>query len=371
LELIHHTLPLPEDDYTQFYFKDNTGFFDIETTGFSSKSNFVYLIGLIVRQMESMEIYQFFAENRREECRILNAFHEKLKDVHTLIHFNGTGFDIPFLKQREHILGLSFSWEDYATIDLYKTTAPLAGFLHLPDRKQKTLEAFLNISRKDTYTGGELIHIYRQYEKKPEESAKSLLLLHNYEDILGMTKLLPILSYSAFFHMDTPRVKTASLEEVRPYGASLPEKELQVTLEAPLPFPKQIFTEKDFFRIVCWENCAYLFIPVLEGELRFYYDNYKDYYYLPQEDMAVHKSLASFVDKSHRTKATAGTCYTRRKGLFLPQRKNWFSPCFYPGKKQELSYFEYQEGFLNDSKELCLYIKNILSLCIIYAKPSI
>lgn len=367
LEIIHHILPLPEDAVTQKYFTDKTAFFDIETTGFSPGKNFVYLIGLVTRQGNSMETCQFFAENHREEGRILTAFHEAANSVDTFICFNGLRFDVPFLKQRETHLQLSFSrdispGEDFSFLDLYRTARTLAPFLSLPNQKQKTLESFLGTERKDRYTGGELISIYRQYEKQPADEAKSLLLLHNYEDILGMAKLLPLLSYCEFLRA-VPAAESASLEETRPYGSTALQKELQILLKAPFSFPRQVFFEKDFFRLICRKESAYLSIPVLEGELLFYYDNYKDYYYLPEEDMAVHKSVASFVDKSHRKKATPDTCYTKRRGVFLPQASHWFSPCFYPGKKGKSSYFEYQEGFLSDFRFLSDYAKNILALC--------
>lgn len=362
MEIIHNTKPLPQDGHVLQYFKDHTAFFDIETTGFSAKTCAVYLIGLVIRNGKSMEIFQYFADSSKEEAEILTAFHEAIRSVSTLICFNGINFDLPFLKQREEKLHLSFSWENISFLDIYQESRHFLGFLHLPDKKQKTLENFLGIHREDTFTGGELISVYRQYEKQPEDSKKSLLLLHNYEDILGMTKLLPILSYCRFFR-EEPVVENACIEETLPFDADTPVKELRITLSS-LPFPRQVSLEKSSFRLVFRQNHVHLFVQALEGELCFYYDNYRDYYYLPLEDMAVHKSVASFVDRSHRKKATPDTCYIRRQGLFLPQCSDWFTPCFYPGKKGKSSYFEYREDFLADTRGLCLYVKNILSLFI-------
>ena len=36
----------------------------------------------------------------------------------------------------------------------------------------------------------------------------------------------------------------------------------------------------------------------------------KNYYYLPEQNCAIHKSVAAYVDKSRRTAATKNTCYT-------------------------------------------------------------
>lgn len=38
----------------------------------------------------------------------------------------------------------------------------------------------------------------------------------------------------------------------------------------------------------------------------------------PEEDTAIHRSVAEFVDKAHRKAATAATCYVRKTGDFIP-----------------------------------------------------
>jgi hypothetical protein len=40
-------------------------------------------------------------------------------------------------------------------------------------------------------------------------------------------------------------------------------------------------------------------VPLYEEEMKYFYANYKDYYYLPAEDIALHKSVSSFVDQAH------------------------------------------------------------------------
>ena len=49
--------------------------------------------------------------------------------------------------------------------------------------------------------------------------------------------------------------------------------------------------------------------------------NYKDYYYLTTEDVAVHKSVAHYVDTKYRKQATASTCYEKHTGEFLPVKE--------------------------------------------------
>ena len=60
----------------------------------------------------------------------------------------------------------------------------------LPDLKQKTVEQFIGLNRQDMYNGGELIKVYQEYQKNPDEKLISLLKQHNYEDVIDMPKLL-------------------------------------------------------------------------------------------------------------------------------------------------------------------------------------
>lgn len=192
---------------------------------------------------------------------------------------------------------------------------------------------------------------------------ENLLLLHNYEDVLGMTKLLSLLSYRDFFETP-PRVLSAAKESYIPYGGSGKAFELLLTLGVPVPFPKQILCQNDFCSLKCSGSLAQLLVKIFQGELKFYYENYKDYYYLPDEDMAIHKSLASFVDSGHKKRASAATCYTKKSGLFLPQQKPDITPCFYSGKKSGVSYFEMTKDFLSDTDALCAYAARLLDYCL-------
>ena len=87
-------------------------------------------------------------------------------------------------------------------------------------------------------------------------------------------------------------------------------------------------------------------------------------YYLPEEDTAIHKSVASFVGSSHRKKATAKTCYTKRSGTFLPQKDIWFTPVFSFERNARISFFELNDDFLGDHSALLQYADYLLSSCL-------
>ena len=86
--------------YIKEYFTPATIFFDIETTGFSAARSQVYMIGYACRTADKICATQLFAENLSEEPELLSAFLDALSSCDTLISFNGTGFDVPFLKSR-------------------------------------------------------------------------------------------------------------------------------------------------------------------------------------------------------------------------------------------------------------------------------
>ena len=102
-------------------------------------------------------------------------------------------------------------------------------------------------------------------------------------------------------------------------------------------------------------------IPIYEGELKYFYSNYKDYYYLPIEDMAIHHSVASFVDKQYRERAKASNCYNRKTGTYLPQYDTVMSPVFKQEYKDKVSYFELTEDFMSSDVMLRRYVDHIFS----------
>lgn len=363
MKIIDKIIPLPQNPYLTQYFHENCVFFDIETTGFSPKTAFVYLIGMVFRKGNQLYVHQFLAENRSDEKDILSAFYQQLTSFDTLITFNGIRFDIPFLKERGNKHTIHNNWDSYQSIDLYKLTGKLAHLFQLPDKKQKSLERFLGIHREDLYNGGELISVYYEYEKTKNSHEEELLLLHNYEDVLGMTELLSLLAYRDLF-AEPVHVKNIQTQTHRPYNSDMDISELLLDITVKTPFPKKFLYRGEYCTLRCEDTSVRILINIISDELKFYYDNYKDYYYLPEEDMAIHKSVASFVDTAHRKKATATTCYTKKTADFLPQKEAVFTPCFYTEKKSGNSYFELTEAFLTDKTALNKYAMHLLNTCL-------
>lgn len=342
---------------TKYVTKD-TLFFDIETTGFSPSNSQLYLIGCVYQSEDLLVTEQYFAETKVDEKLILIKFLSLLENYQTLISFNGSGFDLPYLKAKCETYQLTASFLKKEHLDLFKIVSSFKFLLKLPNYKQKSIETFLGIHRQDSFDGGQLISIYQEYLKSPNEQQEFFLKQHNYEDIIGMLDLLPILSYQELFlgGYSIASIKSNSFTDFE--GNT--QKELIFSLKNKIPVPKPVSCSYQEFYFTCHDSVSNLSVRLYEGERKFFFENYQDYYYLPKEDTAIHKDLASFVEKKYRKKATASTCYTKKSSIFLPQYEEILQPAFRENRNDKVSYFELSETFISSDNQMHDYISHIL-----------
>lgn len=355
----HSEIKIPDlPDICDSIFDETSVFFDIETTGFSSHHAVSYLIGCAVRQGSMLHIYQFFAEELIDEKDAVDAFINFIRPYKHLISFNGNGFDIPFLTDRCKMLHIDIDFSKFKHTDIFKSISPLKHFLKLDNCKQKTLEAFLGINREDKFSGGELINIYFDYLKTQDTKALILLRQHNLDDLIGMVKLLPILAYPAFFDGNY-RVASFEKNVLNEFPGDM-RQEMNITLTYDFTFPKRISFGADNIYFSAAQNTARFCIEIYSGELKFFYKNYKDYFYLPDEDIAIHKSVAFYVDKDFRTKAKAATCYSKKTGCFLPQFDDVIMPYFKLEYHDKKSFFECTSDFYQSDDDTHKYCSHLL-----------
>lgn len=356
--------------FGQEYDPEKIVFFDIETTGFAAETTYLYLIGCIYQKDASFQMIQWFSEDIREEQKLISLFFEFLKNYEVLIHYNGDGFDIPYLLKKCALYRLKYDFAHMKSIDIYKKIAPVKKLFKLRNYKQKSIEAFLNIHREDTFDGGDLIQVYQSYlgkkrietlkkSRKSEnkgaavtESAELLkqLLLHNEDDLKGLVGICPILHYT-----DLPD------KPIRILQAGVDGNVLAIRFEVIPCLPVRVSCGSGFLYFTAYENSACLNVDTYEGELKYFYDNYKDYYYLPEEDTAIHKSLALYVDKEFRQKAKPSTCYIKKQGLFAPQYAPVISPGFKKDFHDKLTFLEIHTDFLLQEKNLEQYVLHLFN----------
>ena len=335
-------------------------FVDIETTGLSSKTASIYIIGACYYKDNTWNAIQWFAQNPEEEVDIINAFFTFASDYSTLIHFNGNQFDLPFILGRCEILKLSCNFDNFNGIDIYKRVALCKHFLQLPNCKQKSIEKFLHLNREDKYSGGELIQVYKNYVKSPTLEQEELLLLHNKDDLKGMLEILPILSYCDLFNKPVRATKVQANYYRDLNGKKQQELIIRIRLTSSVPVPLTYHANDCY--VTADGNHAALRVPVYTEELKYFYENYKEYYYLPLEDVAMHKSVATFVDKEHRVPATAATCYTRKYSSYLPMWDYVLEPFFKREYKSPLLFFELTDEFKTDRDAFSKYASHILEM---------
>lgn len=329
-------------------------FFDIETTGFSGDYNAVYLIGCVFFNEGTARFIQWFADTKESETDVINSFFAFTQNYKTLIHFNGDTFDIPFIEKRVHTLGLSHTFAHLNSIDIYKRIKPYKKHLGLASLKQKSIEAFLGIDRDDKYSGGDLIEVYHEYLQSKNNFLLKLLLLHNEDDLKGMPKLLPILYYPDFLNGEFRLMDLKKAAGETPRIILVLECEQGTCL--PVPFSGSIPS----YTLKAAENRMVVSIRLYEGTLKYYYPNYRDYYYLIYEDTAIHKSVGEYVDKDAKIKATRETCYTKKTGVFLPQAEPFWSPDFKNTCKDKTCFFEFCPDCFSDHDALNRYIQRII-----------
>jgi len=327
----------------------DTLLFDIETTGLSADTSYLYLIGAVCLEHEELTLIQWFCDEYSEEKEVLTAFRDFSKNFRVLGHFNGTGFDIPYLNKKFKRHCLSYQIDAEHTIDIYKLLLPFKKHTDFPDFKQKTLEQAAGFVRTDTFSGGDLTEVYAAYTGKyrlatltgkTEESdaLRHVMLLHNHDDLAGLFHLYRKTKLADFF---------AGI--LQPSVIRL-EHGLLYTFDFPLlPFSVSLMQNDCVFSVT--EKETDLLLPFYYGELKYFFKDYKNYSYLKFEDTAVHNSVAEWVDKDAKEKCKPATAYQKKDSTFLalpfqkPEQTEELAeaPLFYQEYKTLPGYVEYTD----------------------------
>ncbi len=337
----------------QAYLRNGDVFFDIETTGLSWRTSHLYLIGALFFDpaTDAFTLRQWFLDRPTEEKEMLVSFFTFLSGVKRLIHFNGTTFDLPYLTHKALFYQMEDPLSSIASLDLYQALRPFQSFLGLSSMKQKSVEQYVSFPRKDQLDGKQLISVYHDYLQTLDAQKLELLFLHNYEDVLGMGSVLELFALPALFHGDftiTSCQFTGQALEVVLHS----DREIPVSLSRTCP---------DGSLAVSGSQVS-LSLQACAAELKYFFADYKNYYYLPLEDQAVHKSVGAFVDPEHRQKAKAANCYQRRSGIFLPQQKEFFKPTFREDFKSRPYFFEWSDKLLSETDLLKEYLCSELQM---------
>lgn len=365
--------------------------YDIETTGLNPKSSQLYLLGILLFHKENKEFIQYFAESVRDEEEILEQFFQLCQTKKVLISFNGEGFDNRFIEAMAKSYGKLPFHLNLKQLDLFKLIRKRKKFYGLESCSLKSCERFLGIYREDRCSGSELISVYREYLQDKDSKKKNSLLLHNREDIQNLPALFSLLAYDNIFQgnvhfqraellardeiikkncsnqtestLETAHLELESSLQIKKFELEEEQKSrtakklcLQYYLPSPVPVPLTLAPKNYLLEIK--DKSLILTVPLYQGELCYFFKDYKDYEFIPSEDRVVHKSLASMYPKEMREKAKASTAYQKMKASFLPvfqEKEKVFKKtyqdkqCFIPFKEntfESINPVEYLLSFL-------------------------
>ncbi len=320
---------------------------DIETTGFSRAYDSVYLTGFLYFENGSFYIEQHLATNRNDEPAVVEAYYEKMQDQDVIITFNGDMFDLPFMENRARVLHVQAPQLKAASVDLYRRYRPLAAVFGWENCKLKTIERFLGIDREDTFSGGELIDVFEEYAVSGDEALEKVLLLHNYEDILNLPRLLRVDDYADCLRAS--EVEELSLEKTfadRIVLRAVLSRPACLSHEGEGAYPKMT-SEVLRFRTEAGSPVMFLTLPLIQGLFYHYLPDPENYFYLPESDSIIHKALADTAPGVKKKKATSKNCRIAREGCFVPAWGTCLGlHAFQREKKQPVIFLEEQELLL-------------------------
>lgn len=335
---------------------DNTIIFDIETTTLSPRSGICYLIGIIHHSNHNnsgWEYIQWFAENAADEESVLHDFNNFIGTYDTtlnVINFNGNTFDIPYVSSRFKTHNITSAFDNIISIDIYNHARKIQPLLQLENLRQKTIEEFLNYQRLDLLSGRELTKMYREFNISRDPEIKRLILQHNLDDIQGLSMVASILLYEKALNSNFNNITF-----------DLNNNELIVKCTLEYSVPAHIHKNVNGYTLILDNDMLSLAIPVYNGELKYFYKDYKDYYYLINEDKAIHKSVAAYVDPHYRTKATRQNCYNKKAGTFIPQPEEMIAPAFKTAYDDKMSYYEFEQINKLTPDKANKYIKSLIN----------
>ena len=326
-------------------------FIDIETTGLKKEVTSLYLIGCGYYCDNGFMTRLFFADSSSEEAVIIKLFREHIKDFTHLIHFNGSKFDVPYLEYKAGIYEIGNLFDNMEQIDVYGLCKPLRYLLFPSSMRQKAIEDFLGIQREDKFGGGELIEVYKHYESDNNPDDLKLLVTHNREDVLGMHLIMPILYYLDF--KDAPlSYEGYRINKYNDFNG-IECEEVIFGFSTPLSFPRSFIAKTDTMYVKVSSKTGHISIrlPLYKENMKIFFDNYKDYCYLPEEDTALHRSIAQSLPKDRYVRATKEKCYQNISGSFLKQPSNIFTPVLRTSFKDKKKYFKFPESFKKEAAE--------------------
>ncbi len=312
----------------------------IETTGLSYTSAFVFMFTAVYPEGPHWHRVTMLADHRRDERALLTALHEMLTNADVLYSFGHHAFSGRFLSERwENVVGekAEFFPPGLEIIDMQHRLRKIRHLLMLDHLSRSDIEDLAGFKRKVRISGRKIAGSFSEYEKTRDMEIAGMLIRHQEEDIESLFRIGIMNAYCLFTEGDLTVTHHEIFNALDPY--------LKIEAVCGRDFPADLSASNEWCGITLSGSHITMCIPLFYGRLKYFLPGpAKDYYYLPEEDCAIHKSVAMFVDKAHRRKATQDTCYTTREGCFLAVPEADISPIFLKNRNERPAYIQYDEA---------------------------
>ncbi len=349
-------------------------FYDIETTGLGWRSSHIYLIGMLFQADSVWTLRQWFLDRPFAEKELLQDASDFLAclDPAVLVDYNGSTFDLPYLTHKclfynipvPEIISdqtLQHHW------DLLRLLRPLRSKLPLQSLKLQDVESLLHTGRSDHSSGKDLIEVYYRFLQTGDPSLAEQLFLHNHDDVIGLPSVASLLSFPDFwgggFRVSERLRQPSSINFELSPASGFPVTFVLNGQPSPTFRPDQNDNVPENLRLIFENTKATLTVPVYEGERKLFFPDPRNYYYLPDEDQAIHKSVGAFTDPAFRTQAKASTCYRRVQGRFLPVPSDPSIPglhCFFRDYGEKTGWIREEDLLSCEQDKLYLYVRSVL-----------
>ena len=278
---------------------------------------------------------------------MLSEFSDLIKKYKYLVSYNGGTFDIPYIRTKFKQFDIADTLDTITSIDVYKTTRKYKKIFQLPSVKQVDIEDIVGFKRQSYISGGDLIAAYKNYLHNNSQELLQSMLTHNLDDIRGLISISDCVNLS---HLHECHVET------------IENTDSAITYTCSIPYiPCRLTYADSHFRINAYHHSMHVSVFVVHTSMKYYFKDYKNYYYLPMEGIAIHKSMATYVDSSHKEKATKNTAFTIKESNFVysPGKKN--KEVFYNTDNRDTGYIEVSSHILAPCNDADCYVSQIIT----------
>ncbi|HPC43992.1 MAG TPA: ribonuclease H-like domain-containing protein [Candidatus Latescibacteria bacterium] len=160
---------------------------DIETCGFTSAP--VFMVGILTAGAETLSFHQAVARDYEEEPALLEWTRGRLHDVGLVVTFNGTTFDLPFLRERFRFHRLP-ELPQMRHLDLLPVCRRIWKGQFPNCRLQTLEERILGFVRKGDIPGVEIPDVYHAFVSTGDSRHICRVAEHNRLDLISLLRIL-------------------------------------------------------------------------------------------------------------------------------------------------------------------------------------